>query len=71
MKTGVVKFFNTVRGWGFITPDDGGADVFVHYTAVEGEGFRDLHEGEAVRFELVDVGRGPQAQQVSARGGRP
>jgi CspA family cold shock protein len=70
VKTGVVKFFNTMRDWGFIAPDDHTADVFVHYSAIEGEGFRDLQEGDKVRFEVVDKGKVSQAQDVQRVGGR-
>ena len=53
MTTGTVKFFNTTRGYGFIQPDDGSKDVFVHITAVERAGMNTLHEGQKVSFELV------------------
>lgn len=53
MATGTVKFFNTTRGYGFIQPDDGSKDVFVHITAVERAGMNSLHEGQKVSFELV------------------
>ncbi len=53
MATGTVKFFNTTRGYGFIQPDDGSKDVFVHITAVERAGMNTLHEGQKVSFELV------------------
>lgn len=65
--TGVVKWFSRLKGYGFINPDDGGQEVFVHYSAIDGEGYRNLYEGDKVEFELVDRGRGPQAQNVSAR----
>lgn len=65
--TGVVKWFSRLKGYGFINPDDGGQEVFVHYSAIDGEGYRNLYEGDKVEFELVDRGRGPQAQKVSAR----
>ena len=63
-KTGKVKWFNKLRGYGFISPDDGGQEVFVHYSAIEGDGYRNLHEGEQVVYRVRDVGKGPQAQQV-------
>jgi CspA family cold shock protein len=63
---GTVKFFNTAKGFGFITPDEGGKDVFVHATAVERAGMRALNEGDRVSFELEDDrrGRGKQAAQL-------
>jgi cold shock protein len=64
--TGTVKFFNSAKGFGFITPDEGGKDVFVHATAVEAAGMRALNEGDRVSFELEDDrrGRGKQAAQL-------
>ena len=64
--TGVVKFFNTAKGFGFITPESGGKDVFVHATALEAAGIRSLNEGENVSFVLEDDrrGRGKQAGQI-------
>jgi CspA family cold shock protein len=63
---GSVKFFNGVKGFGFITPDGGGKDVFVHASALEAAGIRSLNEGDRVSFELEDdrKGRGKQAAQV-------
>ena len=61
---GRVKFFDRLKGWGMITPDAGGEDVFVHYKAIEGSGYRNLYEGERVTFVEIDNGRGPQAQKV-------
>ena len=63
---GTVKFFNSAKGFGFITPDEGGKDVFVHATAVEAAGMRMLNEGDRVSFELEDdrKGRGKQAAQL-------
>ena len=66
-QTGVVKWFNRIKGFGFIQPDDGGKDVFVHYTAIDGDGYKNLYEGDRVDFELVDIGRGPQAQRVRSK----
>lgn len=63
---GVVKWFSRLKGYGFIIPDGGEHEIFVHYTAIEGEGYRNLHEGDRVEFLEVDIGRGPQAQKVSA-----
>jgi cold shock protein len=64
--SGTVKFFNSAKGFGFIQPDDGGKDVFVHATAVEAAGMRALNEGDRVSFELEDDkrGRGKQAAQL-------
>jgi CspA family cold shock protein len=64
--SGTVKFFNTAKGFGFIAPEDGGKDVFVHATAVEAAGLRALNEGDRVTFELEDDrrGRGKQAGQL-------
>lgn len=64
MKTGFVKWFSRLKGYGFIQPDDGGAEVFVHYSAIEGDGYRNLYEGDQVEFEEADQGRGPQARHV-------
>ena len=65
MATGTVKWFNDAKGYGFIAPSDGGKDVFVHYTAVSGEGFKTLTEGAQVEFEVEQGDKGPQAQNVS------
>lgn len=62
--TGTVKWFNTTKGYGFISRE-GGKDVFVHYSAIVGEGFRNLEEGEQVEFEIEDTPRGPQAANVT------
>ena len=64
MAAGKVKWFNDSKGFGFIERD-GGKDVFVHYTAISGEGFKTLPEGAAVEFELLETERGPQAANVS------
>tara|TARA_Y100000813_G_scaffold159343_1_gene119598 strand:+ start:515 stop:718 length:204 start_codon:yes stop_codon:yes gene_type:complete len=61
MTTGTVKFFNTQKGYGFITPDDGSKDVFVHITAVEQSGMAGLNEGQKVSFEVQNEARGPKA----------
>jgi CspA family cold shock protein len=65
MAQGTVKWFNKDKGYGFITPDDGGDDLFVHYSAIQGSGFRSLEEGEKVTYEVGQGQKGPQAQNVS------
>jgi CspA family cold shock protein len=61
---GIVKWFNNAKGFGFIGRDDG-PDVFVHYSAISGDGFRTLEEGDAVNFEIVQGDKGPQAAEVT------
>ena len=65
MATGTVKWFNDSKGFGFISPSDGSADVFVHFSAVQGDGFRSLAEGQAVSYEVEDGPKGPQASAVT------
>jgi CspA family cold shock protein len=65
MATGTVKWFNDSKGFGFISPADGSADVFVHFSAVQGDGFRTLAEGQTVSYEVENGPKGPQATQVN------
>jgi CspA family cold shock protein len=65
MATGTVKWFNNSKGFGFITPDDGSADVFVHFSAIASEGFRTLEEGQAVSYDVESGPKGPQASNVT------
>ncbi|AIB37764.1 MULTISPECIES: transcription antiterminator/RNA stability regulator CspE [Pseudomonas] len=64
MATGTVKWFNAEKGFGFITPDDGSADVFVHYSAIKSDGFKTLEEGQKVEFEVTQGAKGAQAENV-------
>jgi CspA family cold shock protein len=68
MATGTVKWFNDVKGYGFIAPDEGGKDVFVHYSGIAGDGFKKLSEGERVEFEVREGTKGPEAINVVAIG---
>jgi len=63
--TGTVKWFNDAKGFGFITPSNGERDCFVHYSAIQGTGFKTLTEGEAVEFDLVQGEKGPAAENVA------
>ena len=66
MPTGTVKFFNSTKGFGFIAPEDGGKDVFVHVSAVEAAGLRTLNEGQKVKFDIQPDKRGAKAANLSA-----
>ncbi|WP_028708658.1 cold-shock protein [Propionicicella superfundia] len=66
MAQGTVKWFNAEKGYGFIAVDGGGADVFVHYSAIDTSGFRSLDEGQKVEFDIISGPKGPQADQVRA-----
>jgi CspA family cold shock protein len=64
MPEGTVKWFNASKGYGFVTPDDGTPDVFVHFSAIEGSGYRELIEGQKVQLESEQGPKGPQAKSV-------
>ena len=64
MATGTVKWFNDAKGFGFITPDQGGEDLFVHFSTIQGNGFKTLKEGEKVSFEVVQGPKGKQASNI-------
>jgi CspA family cold shock protein len=66
--TGTVKWFNDAKGFGFITPEDGSKDCFVHYSGISGEGFKTLAEGDRVEFDMVDGQKGPAAENVTRAG---
>lgn len=66
MTTGTVKWFNEAKGFGFITPSDGSKDVFVHFSAIQAEGFKVLTEGQSVSFSVENGPKGPQATRVTA-----
>ena len=65
MANGRVKFFNDRKGWGFIEPEGGGEDIFVHYSAIEGEGYRTLSDGDRVIYDVVTGDKGLQARHVN------
>ncbi|OGI51810.1 MAG: cold-shock protein [Candidatus Muproteobacteria bacterium RIFCSPHIGHO2_02_FULL_65_16] len=66
MTTGTVKWFNASKGYGFITPSDGGDDVFAHFSAIEMDGYKTLKEGQQVEFEVQEGPKGPQASNIRA-----
>jgi CspA family cold shock protein len=61
---GTVKWFSDQKGYGFITPDGGGKDLFVHFSSIEGDGYRSLEDGQAVEYEAAEGKKGPEAQNV-------
>lgn len=63
--TGTVKWFNDTKGFGFITPEDGSKDCFVHHSAIQGSGFKSLAEGDRVEFDVIQEAKGPKAANVS------
>ena len=65
MAEGVVKWFSAEKGYGFITPDDGGKDLFVHFSEIQGSGYRSFDEGQRVNYEPQEGAKGPQASNVS------
>ena len=66
MATGTVKWFNSEKGYGFITPEDGSKDVFVHFSGIEGTGYKSLEEGQKVEFTVTQGQKGPQAENVTS-----
>ena len=66
MAAGTVKWFNATKGFGFISPDDGTADLFVHFSSIDGGGYRELSEGQRVQFDTKQGPKGPQAAAVRA-----
>jgi CspA family cold shock protein len=68
MATGTVKWFDDAKGYGFITPDEGGKDLFVHHSNVSGSGFKSLAEGAKVEFEAAEGQKGPEARNVAIAG---
>ena len=68
MANGTVKWFNDSKGYGFIAPDEGSKDLFVHHSEIKAEGFRTLNEGDRVRFDVVDSPKGPRAANVTKIG---
>jgi CspA family cold shock protein len=69
MATGTVKWFNAAKGYGFITPDEGGKDLFVHFSQIAGDGYKSLDEGSRVEYEPREGQKGPEATSVTAIAG--
>ena len=69
MATGTVKWFNDAKGYGFITPEDQGKDLFVHHSSIAGEGYKSLAEGAKVEYEAVEGAKGPEAKNVTPLAG--
>ncbi len=67
--TGIVKWFSSLKGYGFIDPDEGEQSVFVHYSAITENGYRNLYQGDKVEYDLANQGRGPQAKSVVRKRG--
>ena len=68
MATGTVKWFNDAKGYGFISPDDGEKDLFVHHTSISGDGYKSLAEGAKVEYEAAEGAKGPEAKNVALAG---
>ena len=68
MATGTVKWFNNEKGFGFIAPDDGSADVFAHFSAIAGNGYKSLEENQKVEFDITEGRKGPQAENITVLG---
>ena len=64
MANGTVKWFDATKGFGFITPEDGGKDVFAHHTAIQGDGFKTLDENQSVTYDIIEGDKGPQASNI-------
>ena len=67
MATGTVKWFNADKGYGFITPDEGGKDLFVHHSSISGDGYKSLNENDKVQFDATEGAKGPEAQNVAVQ----
>jgi CspA family cold shock protein len=67
MATGTVKWFNADKGYGFITPDEGGKDLFVHHSSISGDGYKSLNENDKVQFDAAEGAKGPEAQNVAVQ----